>query len=97
MATLSNNPVVSLTNVFNTYKAGEVDVPAVKGITFTIPRRRFSVIIGLSLPETPSVPSGTVRWCVMRDDDTDVKTEWRGTFEGFGRRSKVPPNRSTFC
>src|ERR1700736_4619354 len=48
MATLSNNSVVSLTNVFKTYKDGEVDVPAVKGITFTIPRRRFSVIIGPS-------------------------------------------------
>jgi ABC-type oligopeptide transport system ATPase subunit len=48
MATLSDNPVVRLTNVFKTYKAGEVDVPAVKGITFTIPRRRFSAIIGPS-------------------------------------------------
>jgi energy-coupling factor transporter ATP-binding protein EcfA2 len=48
MATPSNNPVVSLTNVFKTYKVGEVDVPAVKGVTFTIPRRRFSVIVGPS-------------------------------------------------
>src|SRR5262249_46501101 len=48
MATPSNNPVVSLTDVFKTYKVGEVDVPAVKGVTFTIPRRRFSVIVGPS-------------------------------------------------
>jgi hypothetical protein len=39
MATQSNDPVVSLTDVFNTYKVGEVDVPAVKGISFNMPRR----------------------------------------------------------
>src|SRR5262245_42336553 len=48
MAAQSNNPVVSLTDVFKTYKLGEVDVPAVKGVTFSIPRRRFSVIVGPS-------------------------------------------------
>jgi putative ABC transport system ATP-binding protein len=48
MATLSNHPVVSLTNVFKTYTVGEVDVPALKGVTFTIPRQRFSVIVGPS-------------------------------------------------
>ena len=48
MALRSNNPVVSLTDVFKTYKVGEVDVPAVKGVTFNIPRRRFSVIVGPS-------------------------------------------------
>jgi putative ABC transport system ATP-binding protein len=48
MATLSNNPVVTLTNVIKTYKVGEVDVPALKGITFDIPRQRFSVIVGPS-------------------------------------------------
>jgi hypothetical protein len=30
MAARSNNPVVSLPEVFRTYKIGEVDVPAVK-------------------------------------------------------------------
>jgi putative ABC transport system ATP-binding protein len=48
MAAQSNNPVVSLTNVVKTYKVGEVDVPAVKGVTFSIPRRRFPVIVGPS-------------------------------------------------
>lgn len=48
MAAQSNNPVVSLTDVFKTYKVGEVEVPAVKGVTFSIPRRRFSVIVGPS-------------------------------------------------
>jgi ABC-type lipoprotein export system ATPase subunit len=43
MAAQSNNPVVSLTAVFRTYKVGEVDGPAVNGVTFSIPRRRFSV------------------------------------------------------
>src|SRR5215469_595368 len=48
MAAQSNNSVVSLTDVFKTYRVGEVDVPAVKGVTFSIPRRRFSVIVGPS-------------------------------------------------
>jgi hypothetical protein len=41
MATPSNDPVVSLTDVFKTYKVGEVDVPAVKGVTFTFPADAF--------------------------------------------------------
>jgi putative ABC transport system ATP-binding protein len=48
MAAESHNPIISLTDVFKTYKVGEVDVPAVKGVTFSIPRRRFSVIVGPS-------------------------------------------------
>jgi putative ABC transport system ATP-binding protein len=48
MATITEDPVVGLTNVFKTYKVGEVDVPAVKGITLAIPRQRFSVIVGPS-------------------------------------------------
>ena len=48
MAAQSNDSVVGLTDVFKTYKVGEVDVPAVKGVTFSIPRRRFSVIVGPS-------------------------------------------------
>jgi hypothetical protein len=39
MAAQSNDPVVRLTDVFNTYKVGEVDVPAVKGASSNIPRR----------------------------------------------------------
>jgi hypothetical protein len=39
MAAPSNDPVVRLTDVFNTYKVGEVDVPAVKGVSLNIPRR----------------------------------------------------------
>jgi len=48
MAAHANNPVVSLTDVFKTYRVGEVDVPAVKGVTFSIPHRRFSIIVGPS-------------------------------------------------
>jgi hypothetical protein len=39
MAPQSNDPVLSLTDVFKTYKVGEVDVPAVKRVSFNIPRR----------------------------------------------------------
>ena len=40
--------VVRLSNVVKTYKAGDVEVPAVKGISFDIPRQRFSMIVGPS-------------------------------------------------
>ena len=39
MAAQSNDPVLSPTDVFKTYKVGEVDVPAVKRVSFNIPRR----------------------------------------------------------
>ena len=39
MAAQSNDPVLSLTAVFKTYEVGEVDVPAVKRVSFNIPRR----------------------------------------------------------
>jgi putative ABC transport system ATP-binding protein len=41
-------PVVRLSNVVKTYKAGAVDVPAIKGISFDIPYQRFSMIVGPS-------------------------------------------------
>jgi len=40
--------VVHLSNVVKTYKAGDVEVPAIKGISFDIPRQRFSMIVGPS-------------------------------------------------
>ena len=44
----ATGPVVRLTNVVKTYRAGAVDVPAIKGISFEIPRQRFSMIVGPS-------------------------------------------------
>ena len=41
-------PVVRLSNVVKTYKAGDVEVPAIKGISFDIVRQRFSMIVGPS-------------------------------------------------
>ena len=37
----TEGPVVRLSNVVKTYKAGDVEVPAIKGISFDIPRQRF--------------------------------------------------------
>lgn len=42
------NPVVRLTNVTKTYKVGDVDVRAVRGISLAIPAQRFSMLIGAS-------------------------------------------------
>jgi len=41
-------PVVRLSGVVKTYQVGDVDVPAVKGISLQIPRQRFSMIVGPS-------------------------------------------------
>jgi putative ABC transport system ATP-binding protein len=43
-----DSPVVRLSNVVKIYRTGEVEVPAVKGISFDIPRQRFSMIVGPS-------------------------------------------------
>jgi len=40
--------VVRLSGVAKTYRAGELEVPAVKGISLEIPRQRFSMIVGPS-------------------------------------------------
>src|SRR5262249_61705831 len=48
MSVPSTVPVVRLSSVVKTYRAGAVDVPAIKGISFDIPRQRFSMIIGPS-------------------------------------------------
>ena len=44
----STLPVVRLSSVVKTYRAGVVDVPAIKGISLDIPRQRFSMIVGPS-------------------------------------------------
>lgn len=48
MTEATNGTIVSLSNVAKTYKAGAVEVPAIKGISFDIPRQRFSMIVGPS-------------------------------------------------
>ena len=44
----ADGPVVRLSKVVKVYDAGDVEVSAIKGITFEIPRQRFSVIVGPS-------------------------------------------------
>jgi len=44
----TEGPVVRLSNVVKTYKAGDVEVPAIKGISFDVLRQRFSMIVGPS-------------------------------------------------
>src|SRR6516165_6894781 len=48
MSAPSTLPVVRLSSVVKTYRAGAVDVPAIKGISLDIPRQRFSMIVGPS-------------------------------------------------
>src|SRR6267143_2478682 len=44
----ARGPVVRLSNIVKTYKAGTVDVPAIKGISLDIGPQRFSMIVGPS-------------------------------------------------
>lgn len=48
MAEPTREPVVELTNVSKSYRAGKVDVPAINGISLAIPRERFSMLVGPS-------------------------------------------------
>src|SRR5579859_756018 len=45
---LADGTVVCLSNVVKIYKAEDVEVSAIKGITFDIPSQRFSMIVGPS-------------------------------------------------
>jgi hypothetical protein len=40
----AGGPVARLSDVVKVYKEGDVEVSAIKGIPFDIPRRRFSMI-----------------------------------------------------
>ncbi len=44
----ADGPVVRLSDVVKVYKEGDVEVSAIKGITFDISRQRFSMIVGPS-------------------------------------------------
>ncbi len=44
----ADGPVVRLSKVVKVYREGDVEVSAVKGISFDIPRQRFSMIVGPS-------------------------------------------------
>ena len=44
----ADGAVVRLSKVVKVYDAGDVEVSAIKGITFEIPRQRFSMIVGPS-------------------------------------------------
>jgi putative ABC transport system ATP-binding protein len=48
MADLVLSPVVSLVDVVRTYEVGDLEVPAVKGISINIAPQRFSMIVGPS-------------------------------------------------
>ena len=48
MSDLVPGPVVELRGVSKTYKIGAIEVPALKHVSFAIPRQRFSMIIGPS-------------------------------------------------
>jgi len=44
----SNGPAVRLREAAKTYRTGDVEVPALRGITIDIPYHRFSMVIGAS-------------------------------------------------
>jgi putative ABC transport system ATP-binding protein len=47
-SSLASSPAVRLREVTKTYRTGEVEVPALRGITLDIPYDRFSMVVGAS-------------------------------------------------
>jgi len=48
MTQARDDAVVRLSGVAKTYRAGDLEVPAIKGISLEVPRQRFSMIVGPS-------------------------------------------------
>ena len=90
------NPVaVSLRDAAKTYRTGEVDVPALRGITIDIPYHRFSMIVGASGSGKSTLlnlvgcidnpTSGTVEVCGQKvaELDDDALSDFRARNIGF--------------
>jgi putative ABC transport system ATP-binding protein len=94
-ATVAQATAVRLHDVAKTYQAGEVEVPALRGITIDIPYHRFSMVIGASgsgkstllnligCIDTPT--RGAVEVCgqAVRALDDDALADFRAKNIGF--------------
>jgi ABC-type lipoprotein export system ATPase subunit len=93
-------PIVRLKQVARTYDAGPIQVPALKGVTFDVPRHRFSMVVGpsgsgkttllnlIGAIDTPT--TGTVEVCgedIGKLSDNDV-----ADFSRFAGISSVQPS-----
>jgi len=91
----NGGPIVRLKGVAKTYDAGPVQVTALKGVTFDVPRHRFSMVVGpsgsgkttllnlIGAIDTPT--SGTVEVCgqdIGALNDNDV-SDFRARNIGF--------------
>ena len=88
-------PAVRLRDVAKTYRAGQVDVPALRGISLDIPYHRFSMVVGasgsgkstlLNLIGCIDAPTrGTVEVCgqAVADLDDDRLADFRARNIGF--------------
>jgi putative ABC transport system ATP-binding protein len=91
----NGGPIVRLKRVAKTYDAGPVQVAALKGVTFDVPRHRFSMVVGpsgsgkttllnlIGAIDTPT--SGTVEVCgqdIGALNDNDV-SDFRARNIGF--------------
>src|SRR5258708_833742 len=63
----AGGPVVRLSDVVKVYKEGDVEVSAIKGITFDIPRQRFSMIVGPSGSGKTVVRNRRRNWYPLAD------------------------------
>jgi putative ABC transport system ATP-binding protein len=91
----SNGAAVRLRDAAKTYRAGEVEVPALRGITVDIPYHRFSMVVGasgsgkstlLNLIGCIDAPTrGTVEVCgqAVGDLDDDRLADFRAKNVGF--------------
>src|SRR5713101_2266609 len=63
----AGGPVVRLSDVVKVYKEGDVEVSAIKGITFDIPRQLFSMIVGPSGSGKTVVRNRRRNWYPLAD------------------------------
>ena len=94
-APIQSAPAVRLRDTAKTYGTGEIEVPALRGITLDIPYHRFSMIVGasgsgkstlLNLVGCIDAPTrGTVEVCgeAVGDLDDDALADFRARNIGF--------------
>ena len=90
-----NNPIIEVTDLYKNYRAGDTDIPVLRGVSFNITPGEFVAIVGPSgngkttllnmLTGIDHPTSGLVRVnrVTLNTLNEDQLSEWRGTSLGI--------------